>query len=153
MDFSSTKEVLEFALSKELASAQFYRDISSRVATSSTRTLFEALLKNEQKHAESIQLEMQKMGYTVETEPETPSEYEWHEHLEMDDAAGQMTFAEALVLGIQKERAAFRLYAQLLGQTQSPENQQILMELAEEEMRHVLQLEREYESLRHPRNP
>src|SRR5210317_229015 len=102
MDFSSTKEVLEFALSKELASAQFYRDISSRLANSSTRTLFEALVKNEQKHAESIQLEIQKMGYTVETEPETPSEYEWHEHLEMDDAAGEMTFTEALVLGIQK---------------------------------------------------
>ena len=153
MDFLSTKDVLKFALSKELASAQFYRDISSRVAASTTRGIFQVLLKNELEHVEAIQFEMEKMGYTVEIEPEPPSEFEWQERLEMDDAASEMTFADALMLGIQKERAAFRLYTQLLGQTRSPENKQILMELAEEEMRHVIQLEREYESLTHPRNP
>ena len=71
----------------------------------------------------------------------------------MDGESAEMTFADALMLGIQKERAAFRLYAQLVGQNQSPEHEKILMELAEEEMRHVLQLEREYESMMRHRNP
>jgi rubrerythrin len=154
MNFLSTKDILVFALSKELASAQFYRDIGSRMPNSSTQALFGVLLKNELEHVETIRLEIQKMGYTVEAELEkVPSDYEWQERLEMDDAASEMSFTEALVLGIQKERAAFRLYTQLLGQTQSAENEQILLELAEEEMRHVLQLEHEYESITRHRNP
>ena len=154
MEFLSMKDVLDFALSKEMASVQFYRDISSRIQQSSTRALFDVLLKNESEHVETIRLEIEKLGYTVDSNvAEEPSGYQWKEQLETEDSVGEMSFAEALMLAIQKERAAFRLYTQLLGQNQSPEYEQILLELAEEEMRHVLQLEREYQSIMRPGNP
>jgi rubrerythrin len=140
--------VLGFALSKEQASVQFYQDLGNRMTESTTQTLFSVLLKNELEHVEMIRLEMEKLGYTIPDSPdEAASDYEWQERLEIGDATRDMTFMEALMLAIQKERAAFRLYTHLLGQNQSSEHEAILMELAEEEMRHVLQLEREYESI------
>ena len=150
MEFKSIQEILEFALTKEEASVQFYRDLASRVTHSATKALFETLIRNEQQHIQTIRLEINKQGFTVNAEEaDKDSLYLWEERLEMDDEACEMDFVDALVLGIQKERAAFRLYAQLLGMTQDETFAKVLAELAEEEMRHVLQLEREYNAITH----
>lgn len=153
MKFSSMKDVLEFAISKEQASVQFYHDIASQMKNSATKALFEALVNNEKDHVESLRLEIEKLGFTVSEKTEIPlSTYEWEERLDIDEQARDMTFIEALLVAIQKERAAFRLYAQLIGTSGNEEFDHILMELAEEEMRHVLQLEREYEAITHHRD-
>jgi rubrerythrin len=150
MEFNSIHDILEFALSKEQASVQFYKDLASQMADSITRSLFETLVRNEQGHIEALQLEMNKIGYTVKSQEQAPpSIYLWEERLEVNDQARNMNFIEALLLAIQKERAAFRLYTQILGSTQNEEFARVLMDLAEEEMRHVLQLEREYEAVTH----
>jgi len=146
MEFESIHDILEFAISKEQASVQFYKDLASQMSDQATRALFETLVRHEQTHIESLRLEINKLGYTVKPEDQAPaSVYLWEERLELDDQAHNMNFVDALVLAIQKERAAFRLYAQILGSTQNEQFAKVLMDLAEEEMRHVLQLEREYE--------
>lgn len=153
MEFQSIKDILEFAISKEQASVQFYRDLAAQMTNTPTQALFETLVKNEERHIELLMLEVRKLGYTVDNEHEPPEPaYKWKERLEMDDAARDMTFVEALVLAIQKERAAFRLYAQLYGAAENEEFDKVMMELAEEEMRHVLKLEREYEAITHHRD-
>jgi rubrerythrin len=153
MEFSSNREVLEFALSKEEASVQFYRDLAAQMSEPTTRSLFEALIKNEKQHVESLRLELEKLGFTVDTSHSEPSaEFQWQERLEIDDTSRGMSFVDGLMLAIQKERAAFRLYTILLGNTRNSQYENILIQLAEEEMRHVLQLEREYESMIHHRD-
>ncbi|MHC5157697.1 MAG: ferritin-like domain-containing protein [Planctomycetota bacterium] len=150
MEFETIQDILEFAISKEQASVQFYKDLASQMSDQATRALFETLVRNEQTHIQVLQLEINKLGYTVKPEEQAPaSVYLWEERLELDDEARDMDFVDALVLGIQKERAAFRLYAQILGSTENEQFAKTLMELAEEEMRHVLQLEREYEVVTH----
>lgn len=146
MEFESIHDILEFAISKEQASVQFYKDLASQMSDQATRALFETLVRNEQTHIQALYLEINKLGHTVKPEEQAPaSVYLWEERLELDDQARNMNFVDALVLAIQKERAAFRLYAQILGSTQNEQFAKTLMDLAEEEMRHVLQLEREYE--------
>ena len=148
MEFTSIQDILKFALSKEEASVQFYRDLASQMEDASTRSLFEILIKNEQKHIAALRLEIEKLGHIVPINPdESDSKYQWDERLEMDSETRKMDFIEALELAIQKERAAFRLYTKVLGTNQNPALEKVLMELAEEEMRHVLQLEREYDGI------
>ncbi|MCI0498277.1 MAG: ferritin family protein [Planctomycetales bacterium] len=149
MEFKSIHELLQFALSKEEASVQFYRDLGTQVTDSMTKKLLELLAKTEEKHIQMITLEINKQGYSVPEDIEvdvSEGGFSWEERLEVDDEARKMTCREALAMGIQKERAAFRLYAQLLGLTSDERFRAMLMDLAEEEMRHVLQLEQEYES-------
>jgi len=148
MKFKSLPEVLRFAISKERASVRFYQEMLKLAINPATRALFEVLIQRERDHVEALELEMNKFGYTVDAQAgRFDSEFVWEERMDNDEIIHDMSFIEGLALGIQKERAAFRLYSMLLGVVQDEEFSKVLMDLAEEEMRHVLQLEREYESM------
>jgi rubrerythrin len=150
MEFKSIHELLQFALSKEEASAQFYRDLAAQIAEPATQEVMESLAGQEEKHIQMITLEMNKQGYSVAADiPPDDIQFTWDERLELDDAVRNMNCTEALVLGIQKERAAFQLYAQLMGMAKNAQFRTMLMDLAEEEVRHILLLEQEYDVLTH----
>ncbi|MHC4857941.1 MAG: ferritin-like domain-containing protein [Planctomycetota bacterium] len=141
MEFKSTTDILEFSISKEKASIQFYRDLLRHLSDSTTQSLFEVLIQKEQEHVGALQFEIEKLGHTVDTDIEKPdSTFLWDERLETDEPVSHMSFVDALLLAIQKERAAFRLYAKLLATVKDEELCGVLLELAEEEMRHVLQI-------------
>lgn len=149
MEFKSVKDILEFSISKEEASVRFYQDLSSKVGNVALHTLFDTLASTETKHIEMLQLELTKMGHVVKTKDEEEPVYLWEEKIDLGEQRIQMSYADALIVAIQKERAAFRLYTQILGTTKDKEFVSVLMELAEEEMRHVLLLEREYDAVTH----
>jgi len=150
MEFKSVPEILIFSISKERASIQFYKDLMLQLVDPATRSLFEVLIHKEEGHIAALQLEIEKLGHTVDTsEGNLNSPFRWDERLEQDDRTRDLSFVDALLLAIEKERAAFRLYAKLLATVKDEELSDVLMELAEEEMRHVLQLEREYEAITH----
>lgn len=152
MDFKSVLDVLLFAVSKERASQKFYLDMASQMEDPTTRSIFRAISKQEEKHIESLNLEIMKAGYTVDTEADRSggaTQYQADECLELNETSRRMNYVDALLLAIQKEKASFQLYAQLVGMTEDLELRKMLLELAEEEMRHVLQFEREYETVTH----
>lgn len=148
MEFKSIPEILKFSISKEQASIEFYRDLLHQLAEPATKGLFEVLIEKEQEHIAALQLEIEKLGHTVNTGQEkSDSVFHWDERLETDDPVCHLSFVDALLLAIQKERAAFRLYTKLLATVNDEELSEVLLALAEEEMRHALQLEREYEAI------
>ena len=150
MEFKSIPDILKFSISKERASIKFYQDLLRHLADSATRSLFEVLIQKEQEHVAALQFEIEKLGHTVDTSTEKlDSTFLWDERLESGDLIQTMSFVDALLLAIQKERAAFRLYAKLLATVKDEELSEVLLALAEEEMRHVLQLEQEYEAITH----
>jgi rubrerythrin len=148
MQFQSIPEILRFAIGKEKASRQFYIDVAARVKNPITQSVFEAIGLEEQKHIESLELELMKLGVTVTAEAD-PDEYEkqWLKSLEMDQTAENMDFREAMLIAIQKEKASYQFYMQMLGLIQQPEYRDIFRQLAEEEMRHIVQFEREYQAM------
>jgi rubrerythrin len=56
-----------------------------------------------------------------------------------------MTYADALIVAMKREKAAFRLYSDLASRTQEAELKQIFLSLALEESRHKLRFELEYD--------
>lgn len=152
MEFKTILDILRFAVSKEQASQQFYIDLASQMEDPMTQSVFQAIAKQEEKHAESIKLEVIKQGYTlssIEKKLPAESDYEWEENLELDGDAKRMSYTNALMLAVEKERASFQLYTQLIAMTEDLTFRQVFLELAEEEMRHVIQFEREYDSVTH----
>lgn len=148
MQFKSIPEILRFAIGKEKASRQFYVDVAARVTDPVTQSVFEAIGLEEQKHIEALELELMKLGVTVDVDAE-PDENErrWLKSVEMDESAENMDFREAMLIAIQKEKASHQLYIQVLGMVQQPEYRDIFRQLAEEEMRHIVQFEREYQAM------
>jgi len=92
-----------------------------------------------------LEFESQKLGFTTPLdiamdEPSTAN-------LEMDSQAEDMTGVDALRLAIGKEKASFALYAELMALAKDPELRKTFFELAQEEMRHMLMFEKEYENI------
>lgn len=153
MEFKSIPEILIFSISKEQASVKFYQDLAEKVLNPGTKSLFEVLAQKEQEHVAAMQLEMEKLGCTVNSDAEQADAlFRWEERLESEDSAEHLSFVDAMLLAIQKERASFRLYTQIMAIVTDEKLNGVLLELAEEEMRHVLQLEREYEAIAHHRD-
>ena len=147
MEFESMRDILKFAISKEQASEQFYLNLAGQMKDVATQTVFRAIAKQEKKHAEALELEIVKQGYTLSSVDGNELDYQWQEQLELDEQAKNMNYSDALMVAIQKERAAFQLYTQLVGMTNDIKFRDVLLQLAEEEMRHVIQFEREYDTV------
>jgi rubrerythrin len=56
-----------------------------------------------------------------------------------------MDYQDALDVAMHREKAAFALYTDLAGATDDPELQELFTALAQEEAKHKLFLEREYD--------
>jgi rubrerythrin len=152
MNFESIHKLLLFAISKEQASRQFYLDVAGRMKEAVSRRMFEVIAEQEARHEESLKLEVLKQGFVLgekDSIADAIPEFDWKERLEMDADAAEMNYADVLMVAIQKERAAFQMYTQLISMTETPELRRMLLELAEEEMRHVIQFEREYDAVSH----
>jgi rubrerythrin len=58
-----------------------------------------------------------------------------------------MDFKDMLLLGMEKEDAAFRIYVNLVASVQDEQSQELLLTLAQEEVKHKLRFETEYDAL------
>jgi len=145
MKFKTLAEAMRFAIAKEESSYLFYRDLAGAVADPHTKIMFEVLADTEVKHKEILELEMMKQGISIAIPPQEKEDAGGI--LEMDESAIQMNYLDALQLAMQKEKAAFHLYADMMSKAGTPEMKAIFFELAEEEMRHLLQFENEYNQL------
>jgi len=143
---NSDAEILEFAVSKEVEAYHFYQALARRVDSQKIRDVFESLADEELEHKERLELEMMKSGRTVTTEykpPRSDGDYILSDSaspLDMDDK-------DVLLLAMEKEDAAFRTYVNLVANVHDEESREMLLALAEEEVKHKLRFETEYNEL------
>ena len=150
MKFKSLRDILIFAMAKEESSVRFYKKLAVMVQKTETAMIFENLARREQEHIEAVRLELFKQGFTLDDSTAEDAERDSEIYIELDQTAGRMSYLDALRVGVQKERASFKLYAELMALAEDLESRKMFLELAEEEMRHLLQLEREIEVMTGP---
>ena len=143
---NSEQEILEFAIAREVEANQFYLALAERVASRQIRKVFEDLAQEELEHKAKLELEVIKKGRTVSVEltPARPdSDYI------ISDEASQLDadYKDMLLLGMEKEEASFRTYVSLVANVHDEESREVLLELAEEEVKHKLRFEAEYDML------
>jgi len=139
-------ETLEFAIARELEAYNFYTALADRVKSPEIAEVFRELAKEELEHKAKLELEVLKMGRTLLPAEKTliPD----HEYILLDvDAALDMDYKDILMLGMEKEEASFRTYVNLLASVDNEESREVLLALAEEEVKHKLRFETEYDML------
>jgi len=140
---SSNEEILEFAISRENEAHNFYLALASRVQDPQMRHVFEDLAEEELEHKAKLELEIIKTGKTVSTEqqPARPTS----EYIVTDDPSQlDIDYKDALLLGMEKEEASFRTYVNLIPNTHNEQLREVLLALAQEEVKHKLRFETEY---------
>jgi rubrerythrin len=142
----SDQEILEFAIAREVEAYHFYLALASRVDNPKMRKVFENLAGEELEHKTRLELEIIKLGKTVSTEPKPGRSSEGY--ILSDDASPlDMDYTDMLLLGMEKEDAAFRIYVNLVASVQDEQSQELLLTLAQEEVKHKLRFETEYDAL------
>ena len=140
-------EVLEFAVAREVEAYHFFMALAGRVTNLGTRRAFEGFAKEELEHKAKLELEIMKTGKSVlVVEEKTPGSKEDY-MISADDPPLDMDYKDMLMLGMEKEEASFRTYVNLLPSVDSEESREILLAIAEEEVKHKLRFQLEYDML------
>lgn len=143
---NSNQEILEFAIAREVEAYHFYLALAGRVDNRGMEKVLEELAEEELEHKRKLELEIMKLGKTVSTEvqPGRPST----DYILADDTAVlEMDYKDVLLLAMEKEDAAFRIYVNLVGTIGDEQSREVLLALAQEEVRHKLRFEAEYNAM------
>jgi len=144
-EFDSDEEILELAIAREEDANQFYMILAERVTSAEMRKVFEDLAGEELEHKAKLELEVVKTGRVV-TATEKP-ELETKGDTESVGPDVDMDYKDMLIMGMQKEEASFRLYVDLAGRVINEDARETILALAEEEVKHKLRFETEYDLL------
>ncbi len=141
--FESAEAILDFAIEKEEEARAFYQDLAGKVEGRAMQKLLKEFAAQEAGHA--ARLKGVKQGRKTLAAGGKVVDLKVSDYLAAVEPKPDMDYQEALQVAMQRERAAFALYSDLAAATDDAELQELFTALAQEEARHKLFLEREYD--------
>ncbi|NVO09387.1 MAG: ferritin family protein [Bacteroidales bacterium] len=142
-EFTNTNDILDFAIQNEQNAVEFYNELAKTARTEDMRSTFSLFAQEEMGHkARLIKIreegifnlpiakvtDLKIADYVVRTEPKADMSYE-----------------QTLVLAMKREKAAFKLYIKLSEKAPNEDLKKLFLGLAQEESRHKLRFELEYD--------
>jgi len=150
MQFNSVDEILEFAIGEEQKAADFYTDLAGRVDKPHIKEIFENFAKEEMGH--KAKLQAAKEGKTLKKSEKKIMDLKIGDHIEQVELTPNIDFQDALILAMKAEKNAYRLYTALAEQADDVSVKETLLLLAQEEAKHKLRFELEYDNLVYTEN-
>jgi len=145
-EFASLDDVLDFAIGEEAGAVAFYTDLAAKMDRAWMKQVFEGFAKEEQGHKDKLLavkggqkqlfsdkkvMDLKIGDYLVDVDPE--------------EEGADLDYQQALILAMKKEKSAFKLYSDLAASTEDADLQNVLLGLAQEEAKHKLRFEVEYD--------
>jgi len=142
--FGSVNEVLDFAIAGEIEASEFYTALAARMDAPAMKKAFEEFAAEERGHR--AKLEAVKRGeHSFGARAKQVQSLGLADYLVAERPTAQMEYAQALVLAMKKEKAAFKLYSDLAAAAPDDALRDLFLSLAAEEARHKLRFEVEYD--------
>jgi rubrerythrin len=140
--FNSIKEALDFAISREIESNNFYLELADFVEQPEMAKVLTDLASEELRHkatlesikAGKINLDEQEVGNIGVIETVKDIEIE-----------AKMDYVDMLIIGMKKEEASCQLYTDLASIALNQDVRDIFIKLAQQEAAHKLRFELEYD--------
>ena len=142
--FGSVDEILDFAISEEIGAKEFYFGLASRVASPAMKRLFEQFAEEEDGHR--VKLEGVKTDKSLLPAHNEVTDLKIGDYLVAGDPSPDMGYQDALILAMNKEKAAFKMYMDLSVAAADGGLQGLFRSLAQEEANHKLRFEIEYDN-------
>jgi rubrerythrin len=143
MDLNNFNEVVTFAIRKEAEAYNLYITYSQKVKDPGAKVMFSELAQEEQKHREILQ-GVEKKDVT-EYKLEKIPDMKLSEFFDDQKFSPDLDFSSALRLAIKREEQAFKMYDHLAQGTEDAELKKLFSVLAQEESKHKLRLEDQYD--------
>ncbi len=141
--WKSIDEILDFAIQNEEEAVRFYTDLAGRTDRQSLRKVFADFAREEEGHKAKLLLVKQGGGFAPMQKKVL--DLKIGDYLVDVDAEAELDYQNALILAMKKEKAAFKLYTDLAEATDDSQLKQTMLGLAQEEAKHKLRFEVEYD--------
>jgi len=150
MKLSSIEEILDFAIEKEEDASAFYTDLAGRMDKPHMKKVFESFAKEEQGH--KMKLLGVKEGKFAMPSQQKIQDLKIGDNLMNVDLKPDLDFQDALILAMKAEKAAYKLYSDLAEATDDENARNMFLALAQEEAKHKLRFEIEYDNYAYKEN-
>jgi rubrerythrin len=147
MPFENLKAIVDFAIQREKEAAAFYEAASAESAMSGAREMLQEFAGEERKH--------QRLLESIDAKGITPSleayKLKWIADIKRSDYVTDLTYRpgmaynEILMVAMKREEKALKLYNDLLGHAETPEQRKLFKVLCQEEAKHKLAFETLYD--------
>ncbi len=142
-EFTNINDILDFAIAREQDAVDFYNRLATNARNTDMRQIFEQFAREEMGHKARL-IKVKEEGL-VALPSETVADLKIADYTVLDPERDDMTYEQALVLAMKREKAAFKLYLTLSERVANPEYKELFKQLAQEESRHKLRFELEYD--------
>jgi rubrerythrin len=148
--FAAVNDIFDFAIAQEEDAEQFYLALAARMQGEHMQKVFQDFAIEEQKHkkkllaaktretallTDQMVLDLNMNDYLVDLS----DRFQIFEHQDQP-----LNYQQALIFAMKKEKAAFKLYTNLAEKTEDADFRNMFQALAQEEAKHKLRLEMEY---------
>jgi len=142
-EFKTIDDIFDFAINSEQEAVDFYNELAEIAKTEDMRDVFVQFAQEEIGHKARLTKIKKEGAYQVESHE--IKDLKISDYTVSVKPASDMTYSEALVLAMKKEKAAYKLYLELSKRAVNKEMESVFLSLAEEESKHKLRFEIEYD--------
>ena len=144
--FESVDAILDFAIANEIEAQQFYRDLAALTTAPAMKQVFEDFAREEEGHQAGLE-GVKRGDFSFGSEAAKVQSLGMADYLVASEPTPDMTYPEALILAMKKEKAAYKLYLDLAAVAEAEELTTLFLALAAEEAKHKLRFEIEYDDV------
>ena len=144
-DWNSVDEILDFAIEREEEAAKFYQETADQASSDWMKKIFLQYAKEELGHRAKLQ--NVKKGKKALSASGKIGDMKMADYFVAVEAARDMSYQQILVLAMKREKAAFKLYSDLAERVDDVPVRDLFQGLAEEEAKHKLRFELEYDEV------
>ena len=148
--WDSVDDILQYAIGQEDEASQLYARLATQTKKPGMRQLYEGFAREEEGH--KVKLMAIKAEKLLQPARGQTVDMKITDYLVEPEAGPEMGYRDALILAMKREKAAFRLYSDLAEQSADPGLKATLLSLAQEEAKHKLRFEIEYDDTVQPAN-
>jgi len=141
----SVDKILDFAIEKEQEAADFYKELASKMERPAMKEVFIGFSKEEMGH--KAKLQGVKTGKKLVLPSAKITDLKIGDHLVDQEPTGKLDYQQALIVAMKAEKAAYTLYMSLADVTNDASLKELFGALAQEEAKHKLRFEVEYDDV------
>jgi len=145
-EFNTLDDILDFAIQEEIKASEFYAGLAKKTTNKAMQDAFEQFAKEEIGHKQK--LEAVKSGSNITLTNEQVQDLKISDYLvDVDRNRDDYSYKEALIIAMKEEKAAYKLYMGLYDKIEDNDAKQVFLMLAQEEAKHKLRFEIEYDDV------
>jgi rubrerythrin len=140
---NSVDEILDFAIEREQEAADFYSHLAEKASSAWMKDMLLSFSQEELRH--KGKLKSVKKGEKLLSSEQQVLDLKIGDYLVDVEPQPDISLQDAMIIAMKREKKAYRLYSDLAQKVDDPEIKNLFLGLAQEEAKHKLYFETEYD--------